>query len=136
MTDDIDIEKIYNHWINTSEKDFVTMINLYKTKDFNWSLFIGQIVLERLLKASVVRQTLNHAPYTHDLTKLAKLSGLSFSVEQLDSLDTISTFNMNARYDSYKLMLRRMSRRDKIFIEKMKQFTTKSRRDVILWRYS
>ena len=102
MTDDIDIEKIYNHWINTSEKDFVTMINLYKTKDFNWSLFIGQIVLERLLKASVVRQTLNHAPYTHDLTKLAKLSGLSFSEEQLDLLDTISTFNMNARYDSYK----------------------------------
>jgi hypothetical protein len=26
MTDGIDIEKIYNHWINTAEKDFITMI--------------------------------------------------------------------------------------------------------------
>ena len=36
------------------------------------------------------------------MTKLAKISGLEFSEEYLDWLDTISTFNMNARYDSYK----------------------------------
>ena len=35
------------------------------------------------------------------LTKLATISGISFSEEFLDWLDTISTFNKNARYDSY-----------------------------------
>jgi len=102
MADNIDIDKIFNHWISTSDKDFETMIHLYKSKDYHWSLFIGHIVIERLLKACVVKKTSNHAPFIHDLTKLAKISDLPFSEEHLDWLDTISTFNMNARYDSYK----------------------------------
>lgn len=102
MTDNLDLEKTFNHWINTSDKDFNTMIHLYKAEDYHWALFIGHIVIERLLKASVVKRISDHAPFSHDLTKLAKLSELSFSEEYLDWLDTISTFNMNARYDSYK----------------------------------
>lgn len=102
MTDDFDIDKVYNHWIENSEKDFQTMNNLFETKDYHWSLFIGHIVLEKLIKASVVRTKKSHAPFTHDLTKLASLSDLHFSEEQLDWLDTITTFNLNARYDSYK----------------------------------
>ena len=102
MADNIDIVKTYNHWINTSDKDALTMIHLYNSKDYHWSLFIGHIVIERLLKACVVKRTSNHAPFTHDLTKLASASGIEFSEEHLDWLDTISTFNMNARYDSYK----------------------------------
>ena len=65
----IDKEKIYNHWINTSDKDFITMIHLYNTKDYHWSLFIGHIVLERLLKASIVKQSLDHAPFTIGWTR-------------------------------------------------------------------
>jgi HEPN domain-containing protein len=102
LKDKIDIEKTYSHWINTSDKDFVTMMHLFRSKDYHWSLFIGHIVVERLLKAAVVKRISDHAPFSHDLTKLAQLSGLSFSEEHLDWLDTISTFNMNARYDSYK----------------------------------
>ncbi len=78
------------------------MNHLYESKDYHWSLFVGHIVIERLLKACVVSETLKHAPFTHDLTKLAILSGLKFTEEYLDWLDTITTFNMNARYDSYK----------------------------------
>jgi HEPN domain-containing protein len=102
MNEDVDIDKTYSHWINTSDKDSVTMDHLYHSKDYHWSLFIGHIVIERLLKACVVKETRKHAPFTHDLTKLASLAVLSFSEEQLDWLDTISTFNLNVRYDSYK----------------------------------
>ena len=102
MTDNIDINKIYQHWIESSNKDYETMIHLYESKDYSWSLFIGHIVIEKLIKASVVKSINDHAPFTHDLTKLANLSKLGFSEEQLDWLDTITTFNLNARYDSYK----------------------------------
>lgn len=102
MKDQINIEKTFNHWIATSDNDFETMNHLYVSKDNHWSLFIGHIVIERLLKACVVIKTKDHAPFTHDLTKLAILSGFKFSEEYLDWLDTITTFNMNARYDSYK----------------------------------
>jgi HEPN domain-containing protein len=86
MADNFDIEKTYNHWINTSDKDYTTMIHLYSSKDYHWSLFIGHIVIERLLKACVVKRILDHAPFTHDLTKLAKLSGLSISEEHLETV--------------------------------------------------
>lgn len=98
----IDIDKSVNHWITTSDKDFNTMIHLYDTKDFHWALFIGHIVIERLLKAGIVKNTRNHAPFTHDLRRLSKLSEINFGVEHLIWLDTITTFNLNARYDSYK----------------------------------
>ena len=97
-----DIEKIFNHWIATSDKDYKTMIHLFEVKDYHWSLFIGHIVIERLLKAMVVKITGEHAPFTHDLRRLAKLSKIEFQSNQIGWLDTITTFNLNARYDSYK----------------------------------
>lgn len=98
----IDIEKVYNHWITTSDKDYNTMIRLFEAKDFHWALFIGHIVIERLLKASIVKTTQEHAPFSHDLRRLAKSSKMEFQSVQLGQLDTITTFNLNARYDSYK----------------------------------
>lgn len=98
----IDIEKIANHWLLRSESDFETMNNLVKSKDFHWALFLGHLVLERLLKAVVVKKTRTHAPLTHDLRRLANLSELSLQDEHKRWLDTISTFNINARYDDYK----------------------------------
>lgn len=98
----IDIEKVFNHWIETSDKDYTTMIHLYEVKDYHWSLFIGHIVIERLLKAKIVKVTQDHAPFTHDLRRLAKLTEMEFQIDHLGMLDTITTFNLNARYDSYK----------------------------------
>lgn len=101
-TKKINIEKIINHWISRSDQDFDTMINLFNSKDYHWSLFIGHLVIERLLKALVVKKTNTHAPITHDLRRLAKLSEIEFNDEYKRLLDTITTFNLNARYDDYK----------------------------------
>jgi HEPN domain-containing protein len=75
---------------------------MYNTKDYHWALFIGHLVIERLLKALIVKKTGNHAPLTHDLRRLAKLAELDLATEQKRYLDTITTFNLNARYDDYK----------------------------------
>ncbi len=98
----IDVDKIANHWIETSDNDFSTMVNLYLSKDYHWSLFIGHLVIERLLKAYIVKKTNQHSPYSHDLLRLANIANIEFSKEHSDWLDTITTFNLNARYDSYK----------------------------------
>ena len=98
----IDIDKIISHWIITSDDDYETMKHLYNSKDYHWALFIGHIVIERLIKVIVVKKTNNHSPFTHDLRRLAKLSQIDFNKEYLAWLDTITTFNLNTRYDSYK----------------------------------
>jgi HEPN domain-containing protein len=102
-SDKIDIEKTINHWISRSEQDFETMIHLYSSKDYHWALFIGHLVIERLLKALVIKRTKSHPPFTHDLRRLSKLSGIDLNDKQKRDLDTITTFNLNARYDDYKL---------------------------------
>ncbi len=102
INDKIDIEKIYYHWLESSDKDFYTMTHLYDSKDYHWALFIGHLVIEKLLKAILVKQTENHAPFSHDLRRLAKLSDIEFSKEHTIWFDTITTFNLNARYDNYK----------------------------------
>jgi HEPN domain-containing protein len=102
MSENFDVEKIISYWKDSSDKDYGTMLHLYEAKDFHWSLFIGHIVIEKLLKAKVARVTNAHAPFTHDLLRLSQLSGLDLSSEQSDWLDTITTFNLNTRYDDYK----------------------------------
>ena len=102
VNEKIDIEKITSYWIARSDSDFDTMINLMNSKDYHWALFVGNLVIERLLKAYLVRKTKTHAPFTHDLRRLAKLTELQMDDEQVKWLDTISTFNLNARYDDYK----------------------------------
>ncbi|WP_369427803.1 HEPN domain-containing protein [Membranihabitans maritimus] len=44
-----------NYWIESSDRDFETMIHLYEKKEYHWSLFIGHLVIKRLLKALIVK---------------------------------------------------------------------------------
>ncbi len=98
----IDVEKIVRHWIDTSDEDYLTMLNLFASKSYGWSLFIGHISIEKLLKACYVRNNNEHAPFIHNLYRLAELSGLKLTEEYADWLDKITSFNINARYDDYK----------------------------------
>lgn len=98
----INWNKIVSHWIETSEEDYQTMIKLYESKSFNWSLFLGHISIEKLLKAFFVKKFHKHAPFTHNLYRLSELCELEFSEDFADWLDKITSFNLNARYDDYK----------------------------------
>ncbi|MDN5291003.1 MAG: hypothetical protein PWQ06_1242 [Anaerophaga sp.] len=98
----IDVDRIVKHWIETSDDDFNTMLTLYNSKSFSWSLFIGHISTEKLLKALYVKRFREHAPFTHNLYRLGELIGLEMSDEYSDWFDEITSFNLNARYDDYK----------------------------------
>ncbi|WP_373496614.1 HEPN domain-containing protein [Aquiflexum sp.] len=78
------------------------MQNLMKSGDYSWALFLGHLVLEKLLKAHYVKLNKTHAIFTHDLLRLATKTGLEINKENEEWLDEISTFNINARYASYK----------------------------------
>jgi HEPN domain-containing protein len=118
----IDVEKIVKHWIETSEDDLNTMITLYDSKSYGWSLFLGHISTEKLLKALYVKKFQEHAPFTHNLYRLGELIGLEMSDEHSDWLDEITSFNLNARYDDYKKEFYKLCTADytKAWIEKIK----------------
>jgi len=96
------IEEVFQSWKNSSDDNFSSMLNLFKLKEYSWALFIGHLVIEKLLKAIYVKKFGQHAILSHDLLRLAKLSSLDVSEQQAEWLDEITTFNINARYDNYK----------------------------------
>ncbi|MCF8358082.1 MAG: HEPN domain-containing protein [Prolixibacteraceae bacterium] len=125
MTDrniNIDVDKIVKHWVETSNDDFETMLTLYNSKSFGWSLFLGHISTEKLLKALYVKKFNKHAPYTHNLYRLGELIGLELTDQYSDWLDEITSFNLNARYDDYKKEFQKLCTPNytKIRIERIK----------------
>lgn len=75
-------KKIIEYWINSSDRDYEVMNSLFEKKHYVWTLFLGHLVLEKLLKALYVKQVGVAVPYTHDLTKIADLTNLNLTEEQ------------------------------------------------------
>lgn len=93
---------LVNYWVKTAESDYSTMQNLFKSKDYHWSLFLGHLVIEKLLKAVYVKKIDDSPPRTHDLLRLAEQARLDTKEDQKDALDLITTFNISVRYPDYK----------------------------------
>jgi HEPN domain-containing protein len=79
------------------------MNGLFKIKRYSDSLFFGHIVLEKILKALVVKKTQEQAEYTHNLVKLMQSAELNLSQKDQDLLDIVNDFNIRARYPDDKL---------------------------------
>jgi len=55
-------KELINYWIKSSDKDFKTMNNLFKSRDYHWALFLGHLVIEKLLKAYFVKKVNDYPP--------------------------------------------------------------------------
>ena len=97
------IKKLIEYWQKTAEHDYKTMCGLFKIKRYPDCLFFGHIVLEKILKAHIVKATKSNIPKTHDLVRLAKISGLDLEKSELEYLKIVNRFNMRARYPDIKL---------------------------------
>jgi hypothetical protein len=52
---ELNTEKLIQYWIDSSDDDFETMVSMYNSKRFSWALFIGHLMIEKLLKAYFVK---------------------------------------------------------------------------------
>jgi len=102
LPDNFDEQKLIAHWISSSDNDFVTMCDMYVTKHFNWTLFIGHLVIEKLLKACFLKTNHQFPPLIHNLLRLAEKANVDLAAENLEFFATVTSFNINSRYDDYK----------------------------------
>ena len=117
-------DEIIQYWIKSSDNDFRAMKHLYQKKDYTWSLFLGHLVIEKLLKAYYVKNVDNNPIFTHDLLRITTKCDIELNEEQKDFLDTLSTFNIRSRYDDYKFEFYKKCTQDYTheWIEKIKDF--------------
>ena len=91
---------LMNYWIDSSNNDYDAMNVLFSNKKYTWSLFVGHLVIEKLLKGLYAKKNKStpHAPKSHDLSFIASKIPLSLTDEQEALFDTITRFNLDGRY--------------------------------------
>ena len=96
------IEEHIQYWVESAEHDLESAESLYLSGKYDWSLFIGHLVLEKVLKALYVRDNQNQLPpKTHNLVKLAENTNIVLTAEQKFFLDEVNDFNLEVRYPEY-----------------------------------
>lgn len=94
-------EEIVKYWIDGANDDRETALGLYKLGRYHWCLFIWQLVIEKLLKAQIVNKG-KEVPPIHNLIRLSQEAEVELDKEKIESLEEITGFNLEARYDDYK----------------------------------
>ena len=94
-------EKV-RYWITSAEHDWRVAGHLFEKKDYPYALFFGHLTIEKLLKAILVKRFDEPPPFTHGLVSLAEKADLAMSEQQIELLEIITDFNLEARYPDEK----------------------------------
>ena len=95
---------LMEYWFKSADEDYDTMLYMKAGKKNTWCLFMGHLVIEKLLKGLYAKNNQNDpiAPKIHNLILLSQKANLEVPAEIREKIQTINTFNISARYDDYK----------------------------------
>ena len=125
--DRMNIQEHVDYWLSSAKNDLGAAEQLFLSAKYDWCLFIGHLVLEKTLKAYFVYKNENKIPpKTHNLLKLAEISGLPLAEGQELFLDEVNDFNLEVRYPEYRSEFYRLCTREfaEGYFTKIKEFTT------------
>lgn len=100
------------YWLESSEDDWNVANHLFEKGDYSYSLFFGHLTIEKILKAIYLNKLRETPPYTHMLIYLAERVSLKMTDEQLELLETVTDFNIEARYPDEKFSFKKKCTRD------------------------
>jgi AbiV family abortive infection protein len=120
-------KEVIKYWLTASKEDFDSAEILFENKKYHHALFFCHLSIEKMLKAVIVKSTKTAPPLIHDLIRLAEKAKLPLNDSQMNELVEITTFNIEARYDDYKLSFRKKA--TKRFSQKYLEKT----REILQW---
>jgi len=98
-----DVEKTVKYWFDGAKDDLDTAESLFQTRKYPYALFFGHLAIEKLLKALVVKETREHALYTHSLSLLASKLTIKIPEEMEKKLVRFMEFYFEARYPEERM---------------------------------
>lgn len=120
-------EEMIAYWMRGAQEDVQTAEALFASKRYVACLFYCHLFVEKILKAVIVGETGEPAPYGHKLLHLGQQTKLAWSKEQLDLLDELTRFNIRARYEDYKFSLHKRA------TEQFTETYLAKAKDIYLW---
>jgi len=97
----IDIQKQIDYWINGAEDDILTAELLIRENRILHGLFFCHLVIEKAIKANLVKVTGEIAPRSHNLIYLSEKAGLSYKDDILIFLGILMKYQLQGRYPDY-----------------------------------
>ena len=93
-----------DYWLHGAFENMKDMKGAIKSKRKSMAMFCGHLAVEKMLKGLCAVRGVN-IQREHKLIKLAKESGLdaTLSFAQREELSIITSFNIEARYDDFKM---------------------------------
>ncbi len=101
------------------------MQGIFEAGKYDWALFVGHLVLEKILKARwVMNNEDNTPPKIHDLMRLANESQLKLNDTEKEFLLEVNDFNIEARYVDYKMDFHKKCTREfaEEYLTKIKEY--------------
>ena len=98
----INIKRQIDYWITSSTSDIETADLLIKNGKLLPGLFFCHLVIEKALKAHVVKQTESIPPRSHNLILLADKARLSINEDDGIFLGILMKYQLEGRYPDYK----------------------------------
>ena len=86
------------YWLESAEDDWKVAGHLFEKGDYTYALFFGHLTVEKILKAVYVDRRNAVPPFTHRLVRIAEEMAFELTEAQLERLEIITDFNLEARY--------------------------------------
>jgi HEPN domain-containing protein len=90
------------YWLKTADQDWKVANHLFEKKDYSYALFFCHLAIEKILKAIFTDKKDKTPPFSHNLVYLSEKAGLELNDENLELLEEVSDFNLEARYPDDK----------------------------------
>jgi len=97
----INVQKQIEYWIKGAIEDFESAGILIEKKRFLHGLFFCHLVIEKGLKAHVVKVSQEVAPRTHNLIQLLEKAKLELSDKAEIFLGILMKYQLQGRYPDY-----------------------------------
>lgn len=98
----MNVQEHVDYWLISAAHDLEVAEILFQNQKYDWCLFIGHLVLEKVLKAFYVRDNQESPPWIHNLVRLADHTKLLLMETQRRFLADVNDFNIEARYPDIK----------------------------------
>ena len=106
-------DEIVRYWIETAEDNFASMKRIFSADEYVWALFVGHLVIEKLLKACCARTLGKEVPKTHNLLWLAEIANLETTEVQKETLSRLMLYQIKARYLDWRKQFQKSVSRER-----------------------
>jgi HEPN domain-containing protein len=96
-----------SYWLGIAKDDLRVAAHLIESNDRLHALFFCHLAIEKMLKALFVKVNGGSPPPIHNLPRLAMESRLALSEEDLEFLNGLLRFNIEARYPKDRIKIRK-----------------------------